>query len=88
MSVCWTIAPIPPSSWEADGFDAACVSDICRIDSAVLARAILGYATLGVLCDNSYEPPPPSYDTTALSGRAISGAAISGSSTGLVVITR
>ena len=88
MSECWTVAPIPSSDWEADGFDAACVSDICRIDNAVLARAILGYATLGVPCDYMYEPPPPAYDTTAVSQRAISGAAISGSSTGLVVITR
>ena len=88
MSECWTIAPIPLSDWEADGYDARCVSDICRIDNAVLARAILGYATLGVPCDDLYEPPPPSYDTTAISGRAISGAAISGSSIGAVVLTR
>jgi len=89
MSECWTIAPIPSADWATDGFDAACVADICRIDNAVLARAILGYATLGVPCDDLYgPPPPPSYDTTAVSQRAISGAAISGSSTGLVVITR
>jgi hypothetical protein len=88
MSACWTIAPIPPSSWEVDGLDTTCVSDICRIDNAVLARAILGYAMLGVPCDDLYEPPPPAYDTTAVSQQAISGVAISGSSTGLVVITR
>jgi hypothetical protein len=77
MSECWTIAPIPSSSWDADGFDATCVSDICRIDNAVLARAILGYAMLGVPCDDLYEPPPPVYDTTAVSQQAIAGAAVS-----------
>jgi len=76
MSECWIVAPIPSSDWEADGYDTRCVSDQCRIDNAVLASAILGYATLGVPCDDRYEPPPPSYDTTALSGRALSGAAI------------
>ena len=80
MSECWTIAPIPSSSWDADGFDATCVSDICRIDNAVLARAILGYAMLGVPCDNQYELPPPSYDTTAVFGRFIFGAATFGAS--------
>ena len=61
MSECWTIAPIPLSDWEADGFDTACVSDICRINNAVLARAILGYATLGMPCDTTYEPPEPPF---------------------------
>ena len=78
MSECWTIAPIPPSSWEADGCDTRCVSDICRIDNAVLARAILGYAMLGVPCDYLFEAPPPSYDTTAVFGRFIFGAATFG----------
>ena len=80
MSECWNIAPIPSSDWEADGYDTQCVSDICRIDNAVLARAILGYATLGIPCDDTYEPPPPSYDTTAVIGRFIFGAAIFGTS--------
>ena len=77
MSECWAIAPIPSSGWEADEYDTLCVDDRCRIDSAVLARAILGYAVLEVPCDYLFELPPPSYDHTALSGQAISGAAIS-----------
>jgi hypothetical protein len=88
MSECWTIAPIPSAEWVADGYDTACVSDQCRIDNAVLARAILGYAMLGVPCDQLFELPTPSYDTTAISGRAISGAAISGSPTGRVALIR
>ena len=88
MSECWTIAPISPSGWQADGYDTTCVSDVCRIDNAVLARAILGYATLGVPCDGLFELPPPSYGTTAVAQQAISGAAISGNSTGLVVLIR
>ena len=77
MSECWTVASIPPSGWEADGYDTRCVSDQCRIDNAVLATAILGYTMLGVPCDYLFELPPPSYDTTAVAQRAISGAAIS-----------
>ena len=77
MKECWTVEATSSAGWEADGYDATCVSDICRIDNAVLARAILGYAMLGVPCDDTYEPPPPFYDTTAVAQRAISGAAIS-----------
>ena len=77
MKECWTIDAAPSSGWEVDGYGTGCVSDVCRIDNAVLARAILGYAMLGVPCDRLFEVPPPSYDNTALSGRAISGAAIS-----------
>ena len=77
MSECWALAPIPASDWEVDGYDTRCVSDQCRIDNAVLATAILGYAMLGVPCDYLFELPPPSYDITAVAQRAISGAAIS-----------
>ena len=77
MNECWTIEAIPSAGWEADKYGTSCVSDQCRINSAVLARAILGYAMLGVPCDYLFVLPPPSYDPTALSGRALSGAAIS-----------
>jgi len=76
MSECWSVSPTPPASWAADGYDTVCVSDICRIDGAVLATAILGYATLGVPCDKLFVLPVPSFDNSAISGRAISGAAI------------
>jgi len=76
MSQCWILAPTPPASWVADGYDTACVSDTCLIDNAVLSLAILGHAMLGVPCDKFFVVPQPSYDNTALSGRALSGVAI------------
>ena len=78
MSECWEPAAIPAGTWQSDGYDTACAKGVCRFGSAVLARAVVGYAVLGVPCDPDFIVPPPTFDPTAVAQRALSGAAVSG----------